>query len=311
MKSTERTLAAILILILVQLACSSSRSTPPPFDNDSLHSIHVNGTKRTFIVHLPPAAIAGRQELPVVFAFHGGGGNAENQRKASNFDPLADSKGFIVVYPNGSGRLEDTLLTWNGGTCCGYAVTNNIDDVAFVRQMVVELQSLARIDLKRIYATGFSNGGIFSYRLACDASDLIAAIAPVSGTQNYPGCQPGEPVSVIDFHGSADENLPYDGGSGSKSISGVNFISVRDSIKFWVNFDRCQSLPETETNDNFQLEKYGNCTDGSDIELYIIFGGGHAWPGSSRPAGPGGDRPVQSIPATELIWQFFEAHPKP
>jgi polyhydroxybutyrate depolymerase len=311
MKYTQRILTAVLILTLGLLACTRSGSTPPLLTHNALRSIIVNGTERTFIVHLPPAAATGQQELPVVFAFHGGGGNAENERRVSNFDPLADQKGFIVVYPNGSGRLEDKLLTWNGGNCCGYAVTNDIDDVAFVRQIVVELQSLARIDLKRIYATGFSNGGIFSYRLACDASDLIAAIAPVSGTQNYPGCQPREPISVIHFHGTADENLPYNGGSGPKSVAGVQFASVKESIDFWVNFDQCKLPPQTETNSNFQIDNFRNCTDGSTIELYTIFGGGHAWPGSSGPAGPGGDQPVQSIPATELIWQFFETHPKP
>jgi polyhydroxybutyrate depolymerase len=252
----------------------------------------------------------GEQALPLVLSFHGGGGNAENQMRVSNFNPLADEKGFIVVYPNGTGRFEDNLFTWNGGSCCGYAVTNQIDDVAFVHSLIADLQTVANIDTKRIYATGFSNGGVFSYRLACDASDLFAAIVPVSGTQNYLRCQPKEPVSVLHIHGTQDENLPYNGGAGPKSIAGVEFVSVKESIDFWVNFDQCPALPQTESVSDYQHDVYSNCANGTTVELYTLFEGKHAWPGSSGPAGPGGDQPVQSISATMLIWEFFAEHPK-
>jgi len=302
---------AILALALSLLACARSGSTPQLSSSDSLHTIAVDGIDRTYIVHMPIAYKNGKQApLPVVLSFHGGGGNAENAMRNSNFNPLADEKGFIVVYPNGDGLLKDKLLTWNGGGCCGYAVTNNIDDVAFVRALITDLQTSTNIDMKRIYATGLSNGGIFSYRLACDASDLIAAIAPVSGTLNYSACQPKEPVSVIHFHGTGDENVPYNGGSGSKSVAGVDFASVKDSIDFWANIDQCPSAPKTQSFNDIQLDSYTGCTNGTEVELYTIVGGKHAWPGSNGPAGPGGDQPTQSISATNLIWDFFEAHPK-
>jgi polyhydroxybutyrate depolymerase len=151
----------------------------------------------------------------------------------SGFNEVADQNGFIVVYPNGTSLLsEDILLTWNGGTCCGYAQEKNVDDVGFVRAIVPDLQSLVIIDAKRIYATGMSNGGILSHRLACEAADLFAAIAPVSGTLNFSPCNPSRPISVIEFHGTGDQHIPYHGGFGSKSLVNVDFASVQDSVGF-------------------------------------------------------------------------------
>ena len=267
--------------------------------------------------------------MPLVLSFHGGGGNAENEMRVSNFIPLADEKGFIVAYPNGTGRLGDKVLTWNGGTCCGYATTNQVDDVGFVRALIADgawslvprdslvraliadLQTVAMIDMKRIYATGLSNGGIMSYRLACDASDLIAAIGPVSGTQNYIRCQPESPVSVIHFHGTEDGHVPYNGGAGPDSIAGVPFVSVKDSIDFWLNFNQCPASPQTESFADIKHDAYTNCKDGTAVELYTIVGGKHAWPGSDGSAWPGGNEPTQTISATKLMWEFFAAHPKP
>jgi len=305
----KRILLALLALTFGLLACARSFSAAPA-SSDSTRTLTVDGIERIYIVHIP-YSYDGSHPVPLVMDFHGGGGNAETQMRTSNFESLADEKGFIVVYPNGSGRLGDKILTWNGGTCCGYAVTNQIDDVGFVRALIADVQTIAKIDMKRIYATGLSNGGIFSYRLACDASDLIAAIGPVSGTQNYLRCNPKEPVSVIHFHGTDDQHLPYDGGVGDKSLAGVPFVSVKDSIDFWLKFDQCTLTPKTESFADVQHDAYSNCANGTAVELYTIIGGGHAWPGGNGPAWPGGDQPTQTISATKIMWDFFAAHPKP
>ena len=150
-----------------------------------------------------------------------------------------------------------------------------------------------------------------SQRLACDASDLFAAIGPVSGTLNDPGCHPKAPVSIIEFHGTADRHIPYDGGNGDKSLTNVAFVSVRDTIDEWVRFDQCLSSPQTVTFADIRHDTYSNCAQGTSVELYTILGGGHAWPGGNGPAWPGGDQPTHSISATGLMWDFFAAHPKP
>jgi len=237
--------------------------------------------------------------------------NGTYKAAESGFNQLSDEKGFIVVYPNGTGRLGDKLLTWNGGTCCGYAMTNNIDDVGFVRALVADLQASYKIDPKRIYATGLSNGGIMSYRLACEASDLFAAIGPVAGTLNYKQCAPSQPVAIIHFHGTDDTYLPYEGGYGPDSVGGVLFASVKESIDFWLAFNECQQPPQTEAFADIQHDAYVNCAAGTAVELYTILGGKHAWPGSDGPAWPGGDEPTQTISAASLMWEFFMAHPKP
>ena len=306
MKKDYRFFTALSILLFIGLACARAA---PSATGDASYTITHDGIERTYILHVPPS-YDDSQPAPLVLGFHGGGGNADTQMQTSKFSDLADEKGFIVAYPNGTGRREDKLLTWNGGTCCAYAAINQIDDVGFVRAMITEIENNYRIDAKRIYATGLSNGGIFSYRLACDASDIFAAIAPVSGTQNTIRCNPTQPVSVIHFHGTADEHVPYNGGAGDKSLVDVNFASVKDSIDFWLSEDQCQQTPQTETFADIQHDIYSNCASGTAVELYTIIGGKHAWPGSDGPAWLGGDQPTQSISATRIIWDFFEKHPK-
>ena len=301
---------ALLILTISVLACGQSIHTTSSQSTDSVHTLTFGGLQRSYILHIP-VAFDNSHPLPLVFDFHGGEGNAQSQMSMSGFNTLADEKTFIVVYPNGSGLLGDKLLTWNGGSCCGYSVNHNIDDVGFIRALLADIESSYKVDPKRVYATGLSNGGIFAYRLACDASDLFAAIGPVSGTLNISPCEPKVPVSIIHFHGTADEHVPYDGGMGDKSLADVPFTSVKDSIDFWVKYDQCTTTPQTEKFSDVQHDIYSNCANGTAVELYTIIGGKHAWPGSNGPAWPGGDQPTKSISATNLMWAFFTSHPKP
>ena len=300
----KRIALALAVLILGALACAR------PAPADPTITLTVDGLERSYLLHVP-ASFDGSQPVPLALVFHGGGGAAANQWRVSGFNQLSDEKGFIVAYPNGTGRLGDKLLTWNGGTCCGYAMTKDIDDVGFVRAIVADLQANYQIDPQRIYATGLSNGGIMSYRLACEVSDLFAAIGPVAGTLNYKQCAPSQPVAIIHFHGTDDTYLPYEGGYGPDSVGGVLFASVKESIDFWLAFDECQQTPQTESFADIQHDAYVNCAAGTAVELYTILGGKHAWPGSDGPAWPGGDEPTQTISAASLMWEFFMAHPKP
>src|SRR5258706_11620265 len=237
MKSSTQVAFALLVLILGLLVCTRGETTPQASSENTIYTIKFNHQERTYILHIP-TSYNGTIATPLVLSLHGGGGNAESEMILTNFNPLADEKGFIVVYPNGNGRLEDKLLTWNGGTCCGYAATNNIDDVGFVRAVVAELESAYNIDPNRIYSTGLSNCAIISYRLACEESDLFAAIGPVSCSQNISPCEPQEPVSIIHFHGTADQHVPYNGGVGDESLVRVDFASLQESIQFLVMPDQ-------------------------------------------------------------------------
>lgn len=309
----KRPLAALIAVLVGALACARNvpgASAPAVLSaGDSIRTLVHGSLERSYILHVPPS-YDGTHPTAVVLVFHGGGGNAEHATRLTNFNRQADQAGFLVVYPNGTGQLSK-ILTWNGGACCGYAQEHNVDDVGLVYAIIADLQRIAAIDAKRIYAAGLSNGGIMSYRLACEASDLIAAIASVAGTQNIHRCEPKEPVSVIHFHGTNDNHLPYSGGVGSASLTGVNYTSVRDTIQFWLDYNQCPSTPKQEEFADIQHIAYTGCASGSAVELYTIVGGGHAWHGADGPAWLGGDQPTMTISASQLIWEFFAAHPKP
>ncbi len=276
-------------------------------------SLMVDGVERTYILHLP-ADYAEKKSIPLVFVFHGGGGSAQGARRMSQMDVKADKENFIVVYPNGTGKYKTWGLTWNTWNCCGAALDNNVDDVQFIRKLIEFLSTRYNIDHKRIYATGMSNGGMMSYRLACELSDKIAAVAPVAGSLNYDDPRPSFPVSVIAFHGTADEHLPYYGGKGRRIIlSQKERIDkpVSYAISFWVKYNGCSSLPQKEEFGNIIREKYTDGRLGSEVVLYTIKGGGHSWPGGKKGAFFGNvDPPTSEISATDLIWDFFAAHPK-
>jgi len=267
--------------------------------------------ERSYILYVPDS-VNWDKPVPQVFVFHGGTGNAESAIRMSGFNEVADQNGFLAVYPNGTSRVSsDILLTWNGGECCGYAQQKNVDDVGFVRAIVTDIQSLANIDAKRIYATGMSNGGILSHRLACEAADIFAAIAPVAGTLNFSQCNPSQSISVIEFHGTGDQHIPYDGGFGPASLVNVDFTSVQDSVGFWTSFNKCDSQPKTDnTTDGIRHETWAGCAASTSVELYTVIGGGHAWPGGEAGRADA-DQPTQIISASQLIWEFFAAHPKP
>lgn len=304
------------ILFLASLACARGHSpVPTPTSTAVLpagqtsHTLSHDGHERSYIVYAP-ASVNGDQPAPVVFVFHGGSGNAQSAIRMSGFNDVADLNGFVVVYPNGTGRLDDNgLLTWNGGTCCAYAQVEDVDDVGFVRSIVTDLQAQTNIDMQRLYVTGMSNGAILSHRLACEAADLFAAAAPVAGTLNFPACHPSHPISMMMFHGTDDQHVPYDGGKGAASLVGVDFVSVQDSVKFWVSANECDQEVQTNTTDQFKHEVWTGCAAATAVELFSIFGGGHSWPGG-QPGWPGADQPVTSVSASTLIWEFFASHPR-
>lgn len=304
-----------LAFVSWEAAAPSPQQVDPTLDytpvesGDHTRTLLWDGRQRSYIAHIPPG-YDGSEPLPLVFDFHGGGGNANYARDMTLFSDKADEEGFIVVYPNGTGRLPNRLLTWNGGTCCAYAAENDIDDVGFVRAVVDDLGVWVNIDPQRIYATGLSNGAIMSYRLACEAADLFAAVAPVAGTLNYAPCQPSEPVAVLHIHGLADENVPYYGGVGV-GLSGVDFEPVPSTVAFWVGANDCSRDPVITEGEHVIHDVYSECDGGVAVELYTLIEGGHSWPGGEPSGREGADEPSPYLDATDVIWDFFLANPQP
>ncbi len=273
--------------------------------------------RRYYLVHVPRGYDKGTATA-VVLNFHGGGGNPVQQRNDSGMDPVSDANGFIVVYPAGTGQLsEDRFLFWNAGVGDNYATKLGVDDIGFVKAMLDDLERLFHVEPKKIYATGFSNGAFFSYRLACELSSQIAAVAPVSGTLGADLKRfvkaPSRPVSIIHFHGKQDTFCPYAGGPGKGGLESVALPGAEKTIQFWVAFDGCQPKPVEELRKGRAVcRRYGGGKDKSEVVLWTLEDGGHTWPGgeSTLPVGIAG--PINhDISATELMWKFFQDHPIP
>lgn len=279
---------------------------------DHVRTLTVDGRMREYLVHVPPGSTADK-EAPVVLAFHGGLSNARQMAHFCGLSDKANDVGFLAVYPNGTG-LTEGVLTWNAGNCCGYAQRQNVDDVAFVRALLDDLARVARVDARRVYATGMSNGGLMAYRLADELSDQIAAIAPVGGPMGTETCKPARAVSVMHFHGTDDKFAPFDGGKGERSVSQIHFFSVQHSIDNWVRANGCPRAPvvtplDVKVDDGTRVIRsvYGPGEDESEVILYRIEGAGHTWPGR-KPALLFLGKSTLNISANDLMWEFFRKH---
>ena len=295
-----------LALVLVSLGAG---------DHD--RSLAIGGLTRTYIVHVPPRVSEGRP-LPVVFAFHGGGGNASGFKAYAGLDALADREGFAVVYPDGSGRFGRRLLTWNAGGCCGYAAAQNVDDVGFTVAVLRDVARNVSIDPARVYATGHSNGGMMTYRLAIDASERVAAIAPVAGAMQAASFPPARPVAVLHIHSVDDPRALYAGGLGPPfpgTQSRVTHRAVEPELRRWAAQDRCPAEPRTVEqrttpsrggpDHTATLLVWAPCAGGTEVQLWKLTVAGHGWPGGhvllpEKIMGP----ETVTIDAALEVWRF-------
>jgi polyhydroxybutyrate depolymerase len=284
-------------------------------------ALEQGGRQRTYQLHLPPAFDRART-WPLVLAFHGGGGRGagfDRQTTASTFNRAADRLGFVVAYPEGVNK------GWNDGrTAAGVLARTDVDDLGFVAALIDRLVRDERVDPARVFATGISNGGIFSYRLACDLSDKVAAIAPVAANMAAPatGCHPRKAVAVLAMNGTRDPLVPFDGGPVASMLlrSRGDVLSTAASARFWVEQDRCAprpeaaALPDLDPTDGTTVrrESYGGCSGGAEVVVYAIDGGGHTWPGGSQYLSARIIGPVsRDIDASSLILEFFARHSRP
>jgi polyhydroxybutyrate depolymerase len=216
-----------------------------------------------------------------------------------------------VVYPNGSGPVKDVLLTWNAEGCCSYAMDNDVDDVAFIRILIEKLTADYAVDEKRIYATGFSNGAMLSFRLGAALTEKLAAIAPVSGAMFESSEDPKGRLPVLIIHGTADTAVPFDGGYSQrrqiKRAQREPYKSVSYAATLWAKNNGCRAKPLERQAGRVIIDAYGGCVAGNDVEIYKIVDGAHAWPGGRRGRDEA-DAPSTDISATDIIWDFFKAH---
>lgn len=247
----------------------------------------INGRERKYLIHIP-SDYSNSEPAPLVLALHGGGGSARSFKQKTSFDRVAENENFIIVYPDGTGRNKYFLHTWNTGLNPNYANKQEINDVNFLTQLINYLKQAYTINDSEIYMTGHSNGAKMTYRFAAEHPEILAGIAPVSGSigirkdKDGPPItipDPSSPLSVIHIHGKKDEYVPYNGGKG-KSILGTRYdLSANASVSFWIENNNCSTTPEIEKSKNgsIQLERYKEGENHTTVTLITLKNAGHSW----------------------------------
>lgn len=291
-------------------AGDASIEAPLTRAGDYTFTIQHDGLARRYRVHVPRQYAPSRPSALLV-ALHGGGGNMNYQASDERYGLISASerKGFVVVFPNGySKRPDGSFATWNAARCCGAARDQNVDDVGFIRQVIVNLARQMNIDRERVYATGMSNGGLMAYRLACEASDVFRAIAPVAGTDNTIKCAPTRAVPVLHIHAKDDDHVAFAGGAGPNAVHQsfiTDFTSVPDTISKWVQLNGCASSPKRVLEKpGAYCERYESCRDDAAVQLCVTDDGAHSWPGAQKSRG---EPASHAISANDVMWEFFES----
>lgn len=237
-------------------------------------TVQVGSVSRTYILHIP-SAYKGNAPVPLVVDFHPLGGSGSQEEGSSPYKAQTDPEGVVTAYPNGESGPSGAA--WNVGPCC----VANVDDVAFARALVAQVESKACIDPKRVYAVGFSMGGGMSHYVACHAADLFAAVAPASFDllqENEAACTPPRPIAELSFRSSNDTVVPYAGGA-SSLVSGmpVTFLGAMGTFQKWAQIDGCTGSPTAVDSNNCQY--YTSCGAGVQVGLCTM-NTGHA-PGNA------------------------------
>jgi polyhydroxybutyrate depolymerase len=292
--------------------------TPAGPDLSVVRSIQIGEQEHSYRLYAP-ARLVGGADVPLVISLHGGGTDAANHDAFTRLRLTAAAQGFALLTPNGYGQ------TWNAGSCCRPSSFFRVDHVAVIDAMLDDVAQLLDVDPDRVFATGHSNGGMMAYRLACELSERIAAIASNAAvmmdrnldtqppTEVY-ACQPTRPVPVLHLHGLADLCAPFAGGV-SAGIAGGTRAPASDSIDFWVANNRCALDPllASYRNGAARCERYNLCQSGANVELCTIEGAGHIWPGNGFSPAPGdvcGGSGSNDLDANSYIWEFFRTHPR-
>jgi polyhydroxybutyrate depolymerase len=289
------------------------------------YSILVDGLTRYFNVYIPKGYDE-RKLTPLVINLHGGAGDMASAQKQSQMNLKADEAIFIVVYPQGVMRpLAERFGigggTWNAGPISGgYAYNSKVNDVAFIEAIIDDLAQRFTIDTSRVYATGLSMGGMMSYRLACELSDKIAAVAPIASnlTLVTSDCNPVRPVPVIHFHGKADRIIPYFGGDTDPAIPkifviGGGYPPVTETISFFAQKYSCGIKNETYKNGQAVCETSSGCRAEAEVTLCSMENSGHTWPGGVVVNTDGRwseyvGEVSTDISANDIMWEFFKKH---
>lgn len=282
-------------------ACDPARPAEP---GRTAEQVEVGGTERSYLLEVPPG-YDGETPVPLIVNLHGSGSTAEQQALYSDLAAVAAEEGAVVATPDGQGERQQFSLQPDGV------------DVALVEALLDELGARLCVDEERLAAVGISNGAALSAVSGCALGDRLASIGLVAATVGPLDCAPDVRVSVIAFHGTDDQVVPYGGGqinSSGGQNDGLDVLPAEDGIAAWARQDGCDPGPATEeVAPDVELLAFEDCPDGIDVQLYRVEGAGHVWPGSAIDVGAIQERlgpNTDSIDASALIVDFVIEHPK-
>jgi polyhydroxybutyrate depolymerase len=298
------TVIATLVATLVG-ACGQQQASPnatPSASSIQHGSLTSDGLKRTYRLYIPPL-LDRKHAAPLVVLLTCGPCTGDQMAQITNFDDQATIGGFIAVYPD---PVPDAALAprgaWNAGPCCGDAQANGVDDVGFIRRLLDRLITDYRIDTTKIFVAGLSAGAFMVYRLACELSDRITAIASVSGVMITENCRPARPVSVLEMHGTKDALVPYAGGAWDNA-NPATVSSTASVIQQWVTLNGCTATPTQTVSGITNSSLWSGCREGTAVRLDTVTGGHHTWFGSVLD-------PVPGEPSSNaVVWNFFSNLP--
>jgi polyhydroxybutyrate depolymerase len=270
----------------------------------------VGGRARSYRVYVPDS-YDGTKAYPLVFLLHGASGTGRGMERFTGFNKLADADEIIVVYPDGINTV------WNDGRPNDPRINGAIDDVGFISHIIDTLSEQLNIDSKRVYSAGYSMGGMMSFRLSCELSDKIAAIASVAST--FPGylsqtCKSSPPKPTLVIQGTLDPVVPW---SGVTDQVGIRvYLSASETATYWAVHNGCEGKAEQVVDPDIQPKDgtrvrhvaFNQCKDDASVVLYGVENGGHTWPGSATSIPAQFGLSSQDISASAVIWDFFKAH---
>ncbi|HEV2218181.1 MAG TPA: PHB depolymerase family esterase [Candidatus Dormibacteraeota bacterium] len=291
----------VAALLSAMTACGTGsvaqRPSPAPAQSPtpaaSLHneSLTVDGVMRTYHLFVPSSLQPG-QPAPLVIILHPCPATGAQAAVGSHLNDVATANHFVVVYPDGAVMAATGGTCWNAGTCCTGA-----DDVSFIGQLIDRLTARLQLDRARVFVAGFSFGAAMAYRLGCQLSDRVTAIASVSGALVFSGCHPAQPVSVLIMQGTADTNFPYQGG-GDYSVPSVATVA-----RLWATLDGCAGAGAQSTTGIVARTQWNSCRAGATVRLEVIAGAPHTWFGHEP-------NPIPGEPdASSEMWDFFNGIP--
>lgn len=307
-----------IILLLVLGGCSKSpvgAEDYGPGTHKRKMDLRVLGFNRSYLIHIPKN-YSRAEARPLVVALHGAFSTADEMEEETGLSDLADRDGFLVVYPNGI-TLFGWFQHWNAGHCCGRAMKDGVDDLGFISTVIEEVRRDLRVDSSRIYLLGYSNGGMLAYLFAAEKPEILTAVAVIAatiGSSPSPSqpevCIPPAraPLPVLVIHGRQDDSIPYEGGSHTKN--GHSYVSVKESIEFWLKADQISITPRREVMAAGRVIKdtWGEPASDREVILYTLEGWKHTIPTTYFTKKLPENDPLKDFDATEIIWDFFKCH---